>query len=262
MDYLNKLFGIKNKVIIVTGGLGILGTQYCKALVQAGARVCVYDISLPEDQHELKQINNGSQIHFFAVDVTNKDEVKEATSKVIKEVGVPEGLINNAALDNPPGSSSTSFEDYPLEQWDKVLSVSLTGMMVCCQIIGGEMAKAGKGSIVNISSTYGLVSPDQRIYDNFIKPVSYSVAKSGVYNFTRYLATYWAAKGIRVNTLTPGGVEGTQSLEFKKKYSDKTPLARMANKEEYNGAIIFLLSDASSYMTGSNLIIDGGWTAW
>jgi len=192
--------------------------------------------------------------------------------QVISSWGVPHALINNAALDAPPNAPEEEngpFESYPAGSWDKVMEVNVKGVFLCCQVIGGQMAASGRGSIVNISSIYGMVSPDQRLYEYrrkggavFFKPVAYSASKSALLNLTRYLATYWADKGVRVNTLTFGGVFNDQDEQFLKGYCARVPLGRMARENEYDGAIIFLVSDASSYMTGANLIIDGGWTAW
>lgn len=189
-----------------------------------------------------------------------------------KKLGVPHGLVNAAALDSPPGApveDNGPFETYPEASWDRVMAVNVKGTMLCCQAIGGAMAKAGRGSIVNVSSIYGVVSPDQRLYeyrrgagDEFFKPVAYSASKSALLNLTRYLATYWAGSNVRVNTVTFGGVFNGQDELFLQAYCARVPLGRMARGDEYNGAIVFLLSDASSYMTGSNLVIDGGWTAW
>lgn len=262
MTEINKSFNLKDRVAVITGGLGILGTEYVKTLVTAGAKVAVFDLQELDSSHELAGFTNKYPMKFFKVDITNKSEIEKATQEIIEEWGTPSILINNAALDFPPGNQIENFEDYPVEKWNSVLAVNLTGMMICCQVIGAKMAENNSGSIINISSIYGLVSPDQRVYDNFVKPISYSVTKSGVLNLTRYLATYWADKNVRVNTLSPGGVFNNQDSKFVENYNKKVPLARMANKDEYNGAILFLASDASSYMTGANLVIDGGWTAW
>ena len=183
-----------------------------------------------------------------------------------------EGLINCAARDFVPqkGLNETSnFEDYPIETLDETLNLNITAQILSCKLFGSIMADNGKGSIINISSIYGIVSPDQKIYEHiknsgssYIKPISYSVSKSSLLNMTRYLATYWGKKGVRVNTLTLGGVYNSQDSEFVSKYEERVPLERMAKLEDYNGSIIYLLSDASIYMTGANVIVDGGWTAW
>lgn len=262
MDYLNKVFGLKNKIAAVTGGLGILGTVYVQTLAEAGAKVAVFDVAEPSGDHKLKKLSKKFPIKFFKADIAQRPQVENVLKEIKKFWGIPDVLINNAAIDFPPDKVGEKPEEYPIDKWNKMIEVNLTGMLICCQVLGGEMAKNKKGSIINISSHYGIISPDQRIYDNFFKPVAYSVTKSGVLNLTRYFATYWGEKNVRVNTFTPGGVFNNQNEDFVKKYSQRTPLGRMANREEYRGVILFLASDASSYMTGANLIIDGGWTAW
>lgn len=262
MSYLEKTFDLKNKIAIVTGGLGNLGSEYAKALALAGVKVAIFDIAEPVSSHELIRLSRKYLIKFFKVDITQREEVEKVLTKIKKVWGAPSVLINNAAIDFPPDKVGERPEDYPIEKWNKVIAVNLTGMLICCQVIGKEMARNKKGSIINVSSHYGIISPDQRIYNNFFKPISYSVTKSGVFNLTRYFATYWGEKNVRVNTFVPGGVFNNQSREFIKKYSQRVPLGRMARRGEYNGIILFLASDASSYMTGANLIADGGWTAW
>jgi NAD(P)-dependent dehydrogenase (short-subunit alcohol dehydrogenase family) len=205
-------------------------------------------------------------------DVTRRESVLAALDKIKAQWGVPFALVNNAALDSPPDAPADEngpFESYPESSWDKIMDVNVKGVLHCCQVFGGAMAELGRGSIVNICSIYGLVSPDQRLYEYrrregapFFKPVAYSVSKSALLNLTRYLATYWAPRNVRVNTLTFAGVFNRQDAEFLANYEPKVPLGRMAREDEYNGAVIFLISDASSYMTGSNLVIDGGFTAW
>lgn len=269
-------FKLNGKVIIITGGAGLLGEQYSHAIAEAGGIPIVADINTKAALKVASEIisKTGGQALGLHVDVTNKNSVETLVKKVLKKFGRIDGLVNNAAIDPKfenlkTNKHTNSFEDYPLDLWNHSLAVDLTGMFLCAQAVAPTFLSAGKGSIINISSTYGLVGPDQRLYQKddseapiSYKPVTYSVSKSGVLGLTRYLATYWGDKGIRVNTLNPGGVFNNHEDEFVKRYGDRTPLGRMAKKDEYNAAIVFLLSDASSYMTGSNLVIDGGWTAW
>jgi NAD(P)-dependent dehydrogenase (short-subunit alcohol dehydrogenase family) len=266
------LFSVEKKVIVVTGGCGQLGRQFARTLIDRGARVAVFDVQpYKRGAAEIDGVNEDALLT-LAVDVTRRDSIAEAMARVVSKWGPPHALINNAALDSPPDAPEEGtgpFETYPESSWDTVMQVNAKGVFLCCQVIGGQMADAGRGSIINICSIYGLVSPDQRIYDyrraagaTFVKPVAYAASKSSLLNLTRYLATYWSPKNVRVNTLTLGGVFNNQAEEFLKNYSAHVPLARMAQEDEYNGAIIFLISDASSYMTGANLVIDGGWTAW
>ena len=244
------------------------------ALLSCGAKVAVFDLApdtFPARDFE-SHTANGTLV-VLRVDVTRRDSVEAGLREVVSAWDTPHGLINNAALDAPPNAPAEetgAFENYPESSWDKVMQVNAKGVFLCCQVIGGAMANAGRGSIVNISSIYGLVSPNQSIYEYrraatgtpFFKPVAYSVSKSALFNLTRDLATYWAANNVRVNTVTFGGVFNEQDPQFLENYCARVPLGRMARADEYNGAIIFLISDASSYMTGSNLVIDGGWTAW
>lgn len=266
----DRLFSLDDRVVVVTGGLGQLGKQFTRALVGHGARVAVLDLAengdvsgdgIPEDR-----------VMYVQGDVTKRASLEAALETIREKWGDVYGLINNAALDSPPGASAAEngpFENYPEESWDRVMEVNAKGVFLCCQVFGGHMAEVGRGSIVNISSIYGVGSPDQRIYeyrrkggDDFFKPVAYSASKSSLMNLTRYLATYWAEKGVRVNTLTLAGVFNNQDDDFLAGYTARMPMGRMAKPDEYNGAAVFLCSDASSYMTGSNLVMDGGWTAW
>ncbi len=268
------LFSIDDSVIVITGGLGQLGRRYTQTLMTRGARVAIFDVGveetrLPPDLHSARE---GGRLIVLEADVTDRGSLEAALGCVEGEWDTPDGLINNAALDSPPDApieENGPFETYPEASWDKVMSVNVKGVFQACQVIGGRMAEAGRGSIVNVSSIYGLVSPDQGLYayrresgDNFFKPVAYSASKSALFNLTRYLATYWGGRGVRVNTVTFGGVFNDQDEIFLKNYTGRVPLGRMARPEDYEGAIVFLLSGASSYMTGSNLVIDGGWTAW
>lgn len=268
------LFTLDEKVIIVTGGFGQLGRQFTRACLELGARVAVFDLNVEAKtiQARFGTLADNPALMFCEADVTDRSSLQAALAQVEAPWGLPHGLVNNAGLDSPPSASANEngpFETYPEASLDKVLDVNLKGVILSCQVIGGAMAVAGRGSIVNISSIYGLVSPDQRLYtyraadgDPFYKPVAYSVSKSGLLNLTRYLATYWARQGVRVNTLTFGGVFNRQDEQFLANYASRVPLGRMAREDEYNGAVIFLLSEAASYMTGSNMVLDGGWTAW
>ena len=266
-----ELFSLKNKTAIVTGALGLIGKQHCYALSEAGANIIASDIDETKCSafaSELKTESIGA-----ALDVTNPDSIKALRDKALKKFGHIDILVNNAAIndmfENPKAAAEQSkFENYPLELWQKSVDVNLTGVFLCSQILGYEMAKQKYGSIINVASTYGISAPDQSLYikadgtQSFYKPPAYSATKGAVIMFTRYLASYWGKDGVRVNTLTPGGVENSQDEFFIQQYSKKTQLGRMAKPTDYKGALIFLASDASSYMTGANLIVDGGWTAW
>lgn len=269
-----NLFDVRDRVVAVTGGLGQLGRQFTLALLAAGARVAVIDI-IPDPNRVVDRFGEhakNKQLMFVNADVTSRDSVQAALNHIVTRWETPYGLVNNAALDSPPNAPAEEngpFETYPDASWDKIMDVNVKGVLHCSQVIGGAMAEAGRGSIINICSIYGLVSPDQKLYEyrrrdgaTFFKPVAYSVSKSALLNLTRYLATYWAERSVRVNTLTFAGVFNGQDAEFLKNYNPKVPLGRMAREDEYNGAVIFLLSDAASYMTGSNLVLDGGFTAW
>ena len=269
-----NLFSVENQLVVVTGGLGLLGREFALALIDLGAHVAVLDQRAAEKEalRDLAKSAQQDRLLSLSADVTKRESLEAAIAVVKAKWGVPHALINAAALDSPPDAPAEEngpFESYPESSWDRVVEVNLKGVFLCCQVIGGEMARSGRGSIINIGSTYGLVSPDQRLYEyrrasgaQFFKPIAYSASKSGLLNLTRYLATYWAACNVRVNMLTLGGVYNNQDAEFIKQYCTRVPMGRMARANEYNGAIVFLVSDASAYMTGSNLIIDGGWTAW
>jgi NAD(P)-dependent dehydrogenase (short-subunit alcohol dehydrogenase family) len=270
----NELFDLTGKVAVVTGGMGQLGIEYACALVECGARVALMDMATSPKMNDDRFTSalKRQAIVAFQVDITNRDAVVSTVNQIVEAMGVPHILINNAALDSPPNAPADEvgpFETYPLSSFRKVMDVNVSGMLICCQVIGGLMAEQGRGSIINISSIYGILSPCQDIYDYrrkdgevFFKPVAYAVSKSAVLNLTRYLATYWAKKGVRVNTLTPAGVFNNQPKEFLANYCARVPMGRMSNPDEMNGAIIFLASSASSYVTGSNLVVDGGWSAW
>ena len=263
-----KLFDLSGKVAIVTGAAGQLGGCYVSTLLEAGAFVAALDVRLERSKSKLNNIAS-DRLLSIEVDITCRSSLKKGIDTILSRFGDPNILINNAAIDAPPNSDEQDtgpFETYPESSWQIMMDVNLKGTFFACQVIGGHMAKSGGGNIINISSLYGILSPDQRIYEYkekpFFKPAAYSVSKAGVLGLTKYLATYWANHNVRVNTLTLGGVFNHQDEAFLNNYVNKVPLGRMASEEDYNGAILFLASDASSYMTGSNLIIDGGYSCW
>jgi 2-deoxy-D-gluconate 3-dehydrogenase len=275
------LFRLDGRVALVTGGAGLLGRRYCQALLQAGARVVVGDLDLARSQALAADLDaSGTRSAGFGLDVTDPDSVQRTVSGAVHAFGKLDILVNNAALTVRGGSERLSptdyfaaFEDYKLDVWDQALRTNLTGMLLCAQAAGRQMLRQDPpgGVVVNIASTYGVVAPDPRLYDGvrspyadtgFNTPVSYAVTKTAVLGLTRYLATYWGSKHIRVNALTPHGVYDDHDEAFVRNFVVRSPLGRMARNDEYRGALLFLVSDASSYMTGANLIVDGGWTAW
>ena len=259
----DPLFDLTGRVAVVTGGMGQLGRVYAGGLAERGMHVAVLDVAGGDPPEGVRA---------YAVDVTDRSAVEDAERRIEAEWGVPHLLVNNAALDSPPDAPVEEvgpFEDFPEARFDAVMDVDVKGTLLCCQVIGGAMAREGRGSIVNVSSVYGLLSPVQDVYDfrrargeTFFKPVAYSVSKSAVLNLTRYLATYWAKAGVRVNTLTLAGVWNDQPPEFLEAYEARVPMGRMLREDEALGAVVFLASDASSYITGSNVVVDGGWSAW
>lgn len=267
-------FDMIGKTAIITGAAGLLGKQFSIALAQAGANVVVADLAgvlAAENANEIKEM--GLKAMAVEVDITDPNSTKAMVDQALTAFGSVDVLVNSAALDPKFDSANilsqkvNEFETYPLSSWKQALEVNLTGMFLASQAAVLPMLEQGRGVIVNISSMYGLVGPDQRLYERpdgtrQFKPVYYSVTKAGVLGFTRYLATYYAGKNIRVNALTPGGVFNEHDAIFTAQYSTRTVLGRMANLDEMNAAMLFLCSDASSYMTGSNLVVDGGWTAW
>ena len=269
-------FDLKDRVAVVTGGVGLLGAEFCKTLAEAGASVAVVDLNGDAAKKVADALTkDGYRAKAIQANITKPDSVKAMAASVLSDFGRLDVLVNSAALDpkfDPDaaakGIAPGAFEDYPLEQWNAAMNVNLTGMFLVTQACVKPMIAQGKkGSIINICSTYGLNGPDQRIYIKdgkrvAFKPVYYTVTKAGVMGFTKYLAAYYAESEIRVNALTPGGVFNNHEDYFVKNYSAKTILGRMAKKDEMNGALLFLASDASSYMTGNNVIVDGGWTAW
>lgn len=266
----DPLFDVSGQVVAITGAAGQLGSRYARAFLKRGAKVAGLDLRDSVAGESLARDFPGRFL-FQSADITNKFSLEGGLAAVMETMGVPTALINNAAIDSPPSTpveENGPFEDYPEASWDRVLDVNLKGTFLACQVFGSAMAKEGRGSIVNIASIYGLVSPDQSIYDyrrqrgeTWFKPVAYSASKSGVYNLSRYLAVYWAKQGVRVNSLTIAGVFAGQEQPFLDAYCGRIPIGRMAAPDEYDGAILYLVSDASRYMTGANLVVDGGWTA-
>ncbi len=268
---MSDIFSLKGKVAVVTGAIGLLGKEHCKALSEAGASIIVCDLDEEKCSKFAQELPTKSI--GISVDITKSDSVNSLKNKILKEFNIVDILVNNAAIndmfENPSAASEQSkFENYPLDLWQKSIDVNITGTFLCSQIIGSEMAKRNSGSIINIASTYGISAPDQSLYkkkdgtQSFYKTAAYPVTKGAVISFTKYLAAYWGNKHVRVNCLSPGGVENNQDNYFIENYSKRTPIGRMAKPTDYKGAIVFLASDASSYMTGANLIVDGGWTIW
>jgi len=272
-DVLEK-FSLKGRTALVTGGAGLLGMQFTRALGQAGAKVVVADLDQDAARTHADHLQTEEiQATAVGVDVTDPDSVSAMAETAVSKFGSLDILVNSAALDPKfdPGNvdlqSANAFETYPLESWKTAIDVNLTGMFLTCQAAARQMLVQNYGVIINICSTYGLVGPDQRLYERpdgppQYKPVYYTVSKAGVLGLTRYLATYYAGKPIRVNALTPGGIYNQHDDTFLKAYSSRTVIGRMAHPDEMNGALVFLASEASSYMTGANLVVDGGWTAW
>jgi NAD(P)-dependent dehydrogenase (short-subunit alcohol dehydrogenase family) len=264
------LFSLKGKTAVVTGALGLIGRKHCEALAAVGANVVVADINIAQTQQFATEL--GDNHLGLGVDVTSKESLIDALNAVLDKYDSVDVLVNNAAIndkfENPAMAKELSaFENYPLEAFQQSLNVNITGVFLCSQVFGTQMALHRSGSIINIASTYGMVGPDQSIYrdsrgqQTFYKSAAYPVTKGAIINFTRFLAAYWGHTGVRVNTLSPGGVEAGQTEDFIGNYSAKTLLGRMAKASDYQGALIFLASEASAYMTGANLVVDGGWTA-
>lgn len=266
----DTLFDVSREVAVVTGGAGQLGLQYSRAFLERGTKVVGLDVR-PSAGSEALAAEFPDRFLFAAGDVTRRESLDEVLAAVEARFGHPTVLINNAAIDSPPNapvSENGPFEDYPDDSWDRVMDVNVKGVYLCCKVFGAAMAKAGKGSIINVSSIYGVVSPDQGLYEyrrrrgeTFFKPVAYSVSKSALLNLTRYLAVYWAKQNVRVNSLVIAGVFANQEQAFLDAYCGRIPVGRMAEASEYNGAVLFLAGPASSYMTGATLTVDGGWTA-
>jgi len=268
-------FDLSKRVLLITGGCGLLGVEHAKAIADAGGTPVVADLRLDAAEDCAASIAREYGVPASAVelDVTESASCRAALQRVLARHGRLDGLVNNAAH-NPKvegkGLAASRFENFALEDWSRDLAVGLTGAFLASQVFGAHMAAHGGGVIVNIASDLALIAPDQRIYrrpgladsEQPVKPVTYSVVKGGLVMLTKYLATYWAEQRVRVNALVPGGVYAGQPDDFVARLSNLIPMGRMANKDEYRAALVFLCSDASSYMTGSNLIVDGGRTCW
>jgi len=277
MKSVKDAFDLTGKVAVITGGAGLLGPRHAAAIAEMGGTPVLWDLDGRATAERAEEISDlyGVKARGLACDITDPQAVADALSETVASVGPVDILINNAA-NNPKveggvsGSNWSRLENFPLEVWQKDIEVGLTGAFLCSRTIGGEMALRGSGVILMIASDLALIGPDQRIYrqrelpeeQQPVKPVTYSVVKTGLIGLTRYLATYWADKNVRVNSISPGGVYDGQDPDFVQRLSKLIPLERMADKDEYKAAVVFLVSDASSYMTGANLVLDGGRSCW
>ncbi len=272
-------FYIENKIVVITGGAGLLGKKHAEAVIEGKGIPVLIDISAQALDAAKKQLidtyGKNCSVECYTADITKSQRIKEISDDLIKKYEHIDVLINNAANNpkvegNAANMKAIQFENFPMQMWIDDIAVGLTGAFVCAQIFGEVMARQGDGNILNISSDLGIIAPDQRIYrkeelsaeEQPVKPVTYSVIKHGLIGLTKYLATYYAEKGIRANTLCPSGVFNGQNEEFLDKLTNLIPMGRMANINEYKSTILYLISDASSYMTGSTVIVDGGRTCW
>jgi NAD(P)-dependent dehydrogenase (short-subunit alcohol dehydrogenase family) len=263
----SERFSLHDRVCVITGGAGILGARMSIALQEHGARVAVIDRDAARIGELLRGAPGGGRMRGYVGDIRNRVDVDRMAREISADFGEVDVLVNNAAAKSP--NFFAPFESFPIEDWDLVMGVNLTAAMICCQVFGARMADRGRGAIVNMLSIYGIVAPDQRIYEGskyegrtINTPAVYSASKAALWGLTKYLATYWGSRGVRVNAITPGGVHSGQNDTFVQRYSARVPLGRMGKADELTGALVYLASDASSYVTGHNLVVDGGLTAW
>lgn len=257
-------FKLDGKIVVVTGAGGIIGSVITRTFLDAGARVFAIDRSRPS----LEKLGTPSaNLALATADISDLDSIRSAREELVSRWGEADVLLNNAATKT--SNFFEPFETFPLADWNEIMGVNLTGAMLCAQVFGAPMAVRGSGSIVNTLSIYGIVAPDQRIYEGseylgrrINTPAIYSASKAGLWGLTKYLATYWGAKGVRVNAVTPGGIFSGQNNTFVANYANKVPLGRMASEDDMANAMLYLSSDAAKYVTGHNLVVDGGWTAW
>ena len=272
-----EMLSLEGQVVVVTGACGLLGRQHAEAIAEAGGIPVIADLDKTKTESIAREIRAQWDVDAFPVvlNVADKESVTQACDTIVENLGSVHGLVNNAANNPPPikpgeTASWTRFENFPLEVWEADIAVGLTGAFFCSQVFGALMARANRGAILNIASDLSVIAPDQRLYrvpdvsddEQPVKSVSYSAIKSGLVGLTRYLATYWAENGVRVNALSPGGIYTDQDPDFVQRLSNLIPLGRMARQDEYKGVVVFLLSDAAAYLTGQNIIVDGGRTVW
>ena len=264
---MTKRFSLDDRVIAVTGAAGILGAVFCKELLSCGAKVVAIDHDGGALARMVEKLDETSLLATYCVDIRDRSQVANVRQQAEDAFGPISGLLNNAATKSP--NFFEPFETFPVEDWDHVMSVNLTGSVVCAQEFGGQMAQRGSGSIVNVLSIYGVAAPDQRIYEGseylgraINTPAVYSASKAGLWGLTAYLSSYWGACGVRVNALTPGGIYSGQNETFVKRYSSRVPMNRMGSSDDLCGALVYLMSDSAGYVTGQNIVVDGGLTVW
>ncbi len=263
----NNLFDLSDRVAVITGGAGLLASEHAIALSSNGAKITLADFNLQKCMDAVAALkeNNVDAVAKYC-DVTSKESWQKLCDEVLNEFGKIDILINNAGFTNQSKSANfdNAFEDFPLNDWNAIMNVNLTGTFLGCQVIGKQMLAQQKGAIINMASLYGVVSPNHNMYPGtgISQPVAYSVSKHGVVGLTKYLAALWAGKGVRVNAITPGGIYNNHNKLFTERFAQLNPIGRMSDKTELRGAVVYLASDAASHVVGHNLIVDGGWTVW